>query len=210
MTRTLLATLLLLLAVPSLASAATLTTDRPCYIPGQPLRATGSGWAPGSAWSVTGAGLSGSGTADGAGAFAFNTQAPTVASSTKPRTLALVGNQDGTEVARTNIKVVSFLVDPKDPSGKPTGTTSWGFSGFTPGKPIFVHVKRGKKNYTEKAGKGDKPCGTLRTRLRRLPAVPPSQVSFGKYQVFVDNRRKFTKGGLQYKATITIFRTAAN
>lgn len=202
------ATAALVLAAPGLASAAQLTTDRQCYISTQPMTVSGTGWAAGSAWSVGGA-LDGSGTADGAGAFAFETRAPDAPSGTKPRTYSITGAQDGSQVARTSFRVVDFLVVPKDPSGKPTGTTSWGFSGFAPGKSIFIHVKRGRKTYTDRVGRGDNKCGTLKTRLRRLPAVPANKIGFGQYKVYVDNRRKFSKGGLQYRAKIDINRVPA-
>jgi hypothetical protein len=198
----------LMLAAPSAAGAATLRTNGDCYISGQRMSVGGTGWAPASAWSVFGGGITGSGTADSAGNFAFNTNAPTIAGgTTKPRKIQLVGNQDGSQVATTSFQVVNFLVRPRSVNGKPTSTTSWGFSGFIPGKAIFIHVKRGSKTYTQKAGKASRPCGTLRTRLRRLPAVPQKLIKYGKYKVFVDNRRKFKAGGLQYRATITIFKT---
>ncbi len=207
MLRALLAVATFSLLTVASASAATLTTDRLCYIPGQPMTISGAGWAAESAWGVSGPGVFGSGTADGAGAFAFNTQAPSVPTSPKPRKIRLTGEQDGTQVASGSFKVVSFLVRPKSTNGKPTGKTSWSFSGFAPKGKIFVHVKRGKRSWTQKAGKGDATCGTLKTRMRRLPAVPPKKISYGKYRVFVDNRRKFSKGGLQYRAAITIFKT---
>jgi len=212
MPRTLIAAIALLLAAPGLASAATLTTDRQCYVDvkGQQIGVTGTGWAPGSAWGVIGGSITESGTADAAGGFAFQTALPTIfGDGIKPQKVRLSGTQDGAEIASTSFKVVEFLVAPKDISGKPTGKTSWGFSGFTPSKAIYIHVRRGGKTYTDRVGKGDKVCGTLRTRLRRLPAVPPSKIRFGRYKLYVDNRPKFSKGGLQFPATIRIRRVPA-
>lgn len=208
MRRALPVALALTAASAATADAATLRTDRQCYIPGQPLTVSGSGWAPGSGWSVFGGGLDGSGTADGAGAFAFATEAPDIEQTTRPRTLTLAGSQDGAAVAKTTFKVVSFLVEPEKPDGRVTGRTSWSMSGFGPGQPIFFHVKRGKRAWTQKAGRGDRTCGTLTTRLRRLPAVPERHIGYGTYKLFVDNRRKLERGtGLQYRATITIERS---
>ena len=199
---------LIALAFPTATQAATLTTDRQCYVDadGQVMNVTGADFAAGAAWAVNGAGIDEAGTTDGAGAFGFNTAVPTIGGGIKPRQFTISATQDGAPAADTTFKVVNFLAMPASIQGRPTSSTSWGFSGFTPAKPIFVHVRRSGKVYTEKAGKGDRVCGTLQTRMRRLPAVPPDRIGYGKYQVYVDNRRKFRRGGLQYFATITIFR----
>jgi hypothetical protein len=193
------------LLVPAAAHGATLTTA-PCYYSQQSMQITGSGWGPATEYGVTGQGIDVAGTADDAGNFTdTNATAPNIsASGFRPQTFTLTGTQDGAEVASTKFKVVNFLVAPKSTNGKPTGKTTWRFSGFTPGKQIFIHVKRGSHVYTQKAGKGDSPCGTHKSRLRRLPAVPASKITYGKYKVYIDNRRAFKKGGLQYSATITI------
>jgi len=205
--RVLLAGPALALLIPGAAQAATLSTDQPCYVEREPMTISGSGWVPGSRWSVQADQIFAAGDADGAGAFSTLEPAPFLSSSgVKPKTFTLTGDQDGTEVASTTFKVVNFLVKPAKANGKPTKTTRWAFSGFLPGRKIYFHVKRGRKVYTEKAGRGDRTCGNLRTRVRRLPAVPASQIKFGTYKVIVDNRRKLRKGGRKYKARITVFR----
>lgn len=215
MTRAPLAVAGLLLVLPAAADAATLTTDRQCYVQAegangliqQTLTANGTGWVPNSTWGLSAEGIEASGPVDTAGNFTAAGNATAIDSARlQPQTFTLSGTQDGTEVATAEYSVVNFLVKPKSPDGNPTGTTSWWFGGFTPSKSIYVHVKRGKKVYTQKAGKGDETCGTLRKRLRRLPAVPSSKIEFGTYKIFVDNRRKFSKGGLQYRASIRIRR----
>lgn len=198
------------LAFPAASEAATLTTDRQCYVDaeGQVMNVSGAEWAPGSAWSVSGGGIDEVGTTDGAGAFAFNTDVPEIGDGAKPRTFKLSATEDGAQAAEVSFKVVNFLAAPASIRGRPTGKTAWSFAGFAPTRPIYVHVKRGGKVYTDKAGRGDRRCGTLKTRMRRLPAVPAKKIRYGTYKVFVDNRRKFKRGGLQYFATITIFRRA--
>ena len=193
--------------VPATAGAATLTTDLPCYVDSQPMTISGTGWPAGAPWDVQSEQVFAFGTTDAAGNFETTSEtAPIIpAIDTKVRTFTLTGQTGDQTLATTRFKVVNFLVKPKSSSGRPTGFTSWGFSGFLPGKAIYVHVKRGKRTWTQRAGKGSKPCGTLRSRLRRLPAVPPSQVRDGKYEVFVDNRKRLSKGGRQYRATVTIF-----
>lgn len=198
------------LALPAASDAATLTTDRKCYVDaeGQVMNVSGADWAPGSAWTVSGAGIDEVGTTDGAGAFAFNTDVPAIGDGARPRSFTLSATEDGAQAAEVSFKVVNFLAMPASIQGRPTGRTSWSFAGFRPARPIYVHVKRGGRVYSDRAGRGDRQCGTLKTRLRRLPAVPARKIRYGTYKVFVDNRRKFRRGGLQYFATITIFRRA--
>ncbi len=193
--------------LPATAGAATLATDRPCYIESQPMGITGTGWPAGAPWDVQTDQVFDFGTTDAVGNFvSTNETAPIIpAFDTKVRTFTLTGESGDQVLATTRFRVVNFLVKPKSPSGSPTGSTSWGFSGFLPGKAIYVHVRRGSRTWTERAGKGSRPCGTLRTRMRRLPAVPAGQVRDGAYTVFVDNRKRLSKGGRQYRATIRIF-----
>jgi hypothetical protein len=200
------------LIAPASASAATLTTDRPCYIQSQPMTITGAGWVPGSSWSVETDQLFDFGDADPAGNFvSTNETAPIVVGDTfKPKTFTLTGKQDNIDVATATFKVVDFIAQPKDGNGKPTGKTKWRFAGFNPGKTIYIHTRRGSKTYLTKVGKGDATCGTASKRLKRLPGVPASQIKNGEYKVFVDNRRKFAKSNgnfLQYSGEITIYNT---
>ncbi|MGI8623075.1 MAG: hypothetical protein ACR2NB_06225 [Solirubrobacteraceae bacterium] len=209
-TRAFVAGLLVAAFTPAAAAqAATLTTDSRCYVEGQSLTIAGSGWVPGTRWSVQGASVFDTNVADPLGNWLSTSQrAPIVPRETiKPTTVKLTGTQNGKEVAGASFKVVNFLVRPRAAHGKPTKKTSFGFSGFLPGKRIYVHVRRGSKTYTVRAGRGDRTCGTLRTRLRRLPAVPASRIHFGTYKVFVDNRRKLRHGGRQFRASIRIFKT---
>jgi hypothetical protein len=217
MTRALLVAAAAALLAPGVASAATLTADDDCYVQAetdhglvsQPIGLTGAGWAPSSAWSVTGEGFTASGTADAAGAFTSTDQrAPRIARRTpEPRTITLTGRQDGTDVASVTIQVVNFFVRPRSLKGDVTKRTTWNFSGFAKGKTIYVHVKRGRRVYTRRVGRAKGACGTLAKRLRKIPAVPPRRIRYGSYRVFVDQRRAFSRGGLQYPATITYSRT---
>jgi hypothetical protein len=196
------------LLVPAAAQGATLATNAPCYVEGQSMGITGTGWAPGSAWGVSSEGIAASGTTGAEGSFAVpGARAPEVFADTfKPQTFTLTGTQDGEAVATKDFQVVNFLVRPRSTSGKPTRKTTWVFSGFESRKRIYFHIKRGRRVYTQRIGRTKSPCGTLKKRMRRLPAVPASQIRDGRYKVFIDHRRGFKRGGYQYgPATITIF-----
>jgi hypothetical protein len=208
-TRTALAATAALALTPAAAHAATLTTA-PCVIERLPMTIQGTGWGPGSAWSVQATGIFDSGTADAAGNFISAPTAPTVGGDDdtfKPVKFTLTGQQDGQDVASTEFKVVDFLVRPNDPSGDPTKKTLWHFSGFTPGRRVYVHVRRKGKTYTQRAGVAKSPCGTLKKRLRRLPAWPKRKIAYGTYKIAIDSRKKYAptdNSYPQYTASITI------
>ena len=171
---------------------------------------------PGSSWSVQTTDpqnqIFDSGIADPAGNFTSTAErAPIVVGDTlTPKTFTLSGQQDGQEVATTQFQVVDFLVKPKDPSGKPNRKTRWRFSGFIPDQPIYVHVRRKGKTYTQRAGVAAAPCGTLSKRLNRLPAWPKNKIAYGTYKIAIDNRKQYAKTDgtyQQYTAKITIYKT---
>ncbi len=200
------------LIAPAAASGATIQTDLPCYLEGQPVGVAGTGWGPGTAWSYRADQIFASGTVEPTGNFLDSSQtAPIVPEdTTKATTVTLTGQQDGTDVASTTFQVVNLNVKLKDDSGKPTGKTKWSFSGFEPSKPIYVHVRRKGKTYTAKAGASSAPCGILTKRLRRLPAWPAKKIAYGKYKIAVDNRKAYGKPKGQYNqftASITVFPT---
>ena len=193
------------LVAPAGAHAATLTTTGACFVEGQTFGIAGEGWTPGSNWAVTFADTTKSGTAPD-GTFAIeDAVAPEVEADTpKPRTFTITGTENGATVATTTFQVVNFLMKPRKPDLRAARKTTWVFSGFLPGRRIYFHVKRGRRVYTRRIGRTAAPCGTLKKRMRLLPAVPRRKIRSGAYRVFADHRRTFSKGGYQFSATITI------
>lgn len=191
-------------AVPAAASAAAVQTDLPCYLRSQAVNVAGQGFAPGAFVTANGSGFTSSGTADAAGNFGGQGTAPFVDSDRKsPKTVTLTAS-DGTNTAQASFKVVSGGAKWKG-SGNPRSTVKWTFLGLTPGQPIYVHVRKGSKTIkTTRVGKAGGVCGTATKRLRRFP-VRASQVRNGNYKIFVDNRKTFSRGGLQYGYTYTVF-----
>jgi hypothetical protein len=54
-----------------------------------------------------------------------------------------------------------------------TEKTSWSFSGFMPGQPIYGHyLYKGKEVALARFGRAQPPCGTLKVRARLYPATP--------------------------------------
>ena len=198
----------LLAAAP--ASAATLTTDKPCYVERTPVTYTGAGFTPGANWFIEAQAVYANGMVAPDGSFSIAQAAPLNANeNTRAKSFSVDGYEetsDGNVVRATaTYKIVSLLVQLARGAGNPTGTTKWGFSGFRPGKAIFVHVKRGSHVWTQRAGRGNQPCGILHKRLRRLPAVPSGSIRSGKYKVQIDNHRRLRKQGLRYTFTYRIY-----
>lgn len=196
---------------PASAGAATLATDLPCYVERQAMTLTGAGWAPDSAFAVEGERIAASGFADPLGAWSATVAAPgTRGRSTRPRTQALTGLQDGAPVASTSVRTVDFAVDPQGPrAGAPTARRRVRFSGFQPGRRIYVHVRRegAKRVRTQRIGRAQSPCGTLARRLRRLPAVPAAAIRFGEYTIAFDSRRRYAQSTRpQFVSTTTLVR----
>lgn len=192
--------------VPAGASAAAVTTDLPCYLPGLPVTFAGSAFTPAAPFSVSGTGIFASGTVDAAGNATASTTAPSLSSSRRsPKTVAYQAT-DGANTIPGSFKVVNGGAK-WDGSGNPRGTVKWSFGGLTPGQPVYVHVRRDSKTVkTTRAGKAGGVCGTASKRLKRLP-VDSADVRNGTYKVFVDSRKKFTKGGLQYGYSYRVFTT---
>lgn len=202
------------LLAPAAAQGATLTTDLPCYVEKQAMTVTGADWAAGSAFSLAGDSIAATGTADALGGWSADVTAPpTPGRSTRPRTVVLTGDQDGAPVATTTFRTIDFLVDPQgSSSGRPTSSRIVRFSGFQPGRRIYLHVKRrgAKRVYTRVVGRPKAPCGTFRRRLRRLPAIPASKIRFGRYTIAFDSRRRYSKRTLpQFVFNLTIVRQSA-
>jgi hypothetical protein len=193
------------LAAPGLSQAATLTADRSCYGPGQTIVLTGAGFTPSGlvALSTEGQQL-GTGPADAAGGFRVGLPAPVV--SAKKRTDDFLAT-DQTDLALTAtapvlISSLDVLVKPaKSPPAKKRRINA---RGFTTGKTLWAHVRRGKKRRNVKIGKLKKPCGTLSVKKRLFAPDAP----VGVYQVQFDSKRTYsssTRPSVSY--VVEVFKT---
>ncbi|MTD43930.1 hypothetical protein GKE82_06330 [Conexibacter sp. W3-3-2] len=191
------------------ASAAVIATDRPCYVENQPMLIGGQQFAPNSNYTVKTDQLFAFGNADAAGNWLSNTEtAPIVVKrTTVPQPFTLTATQDGVEVATAQFNVVNLLVTLASTRGRPTGRTTWRVSGFTPGQSVYVHVRRGGKTLRNvRLGRADAPCGRLTTKQRRLPGISSRTLRRGTYDLYVDNKRTFSRSTRpQYRSSVTVF-----
>jgi hypothetical protein len=182
---------LLGLALPAGAQAATLSVQQTCFVSGADARVVGTGYTPGALVRLEGTDLSGSATADAAGNI-DTTVRPYLTGGNRvtPKTFTLTASEGGAPLASVSFPVVGdlFMVD-ANLNGPPSSTVRWRFAGFQPGKPVYGHYRFGGRtirNYRFGVAKG--PCGTLTARARRLP----TKVRYGTWKLKFDSRRSYS------------------
>jgi hypothetical protein len=194
----------LALAVPAVgtasASAATINVTKTCYVnanPGQgaPIAVVGSGFTPGDTIAIQGSGVSGTATASPSGQIVVSTSGPTL-TTTGPaaQTFTLSATDQTTfsgTLATTTVTMANLSVATKPVVAKPTRKVTWQFSGFTPGKTIWIHYLRKRAVSRMSFGKANGPCGLLTAKRKFYPGGHPH---FTKYTVVIDQVKRYSKG----------------
>jgi hypothetical protein len=200
--------LTLALAIPATANAATVAPVAPCvrYIPGlSTLGVTSSGWAPNAALTFkVGDAQVGTGTADAAGNF--TTPAENYFSPPAPKGnlegMTLSAEDGAGGVATAPMKIVRLTVAVPD-RARPSQRVKYRAFGFTPGKRLYLFVRRGKQTkgrfYLGKP-KGD--CGIVTKRLRYMPL---KSWTTGTYEYWFGHSKTYSKKTriTGYQITIT-------
>ena len=196
---------LVALAGPASASAATLsvTPQKRCYSSGESVNLIGTGFSPLATASVT---------RDGSPLGALSTNADgvfngvlTVAQTSGRKTKTYTARDDvvSTLTASTQITVSAVRVDLSPPNGAPGRRMSVKASGFSTGKTLWAHVKKGKSKRTLKIGPLSGACGGLKTRRRLLP----QNAALGLHTIQFDTFRRYNpKQPVRYRYTIDVTR----
>lgn len=181
------------------ASAATLAVTRPCFVnvnagKGATIGVIGTGFTPGDTIEITGTGVFATATASPQGGILLATQGPilsTAGPAVQSFTLTAndqtsgAGNQATTAVTMANLAVAT------NPSvAKPTRKVTWHFSGFTPGRTIWVHYLRKRVVNRMSFGRAHGACGTLTAKRKFYPGGHPH---FTKYTVVLDQVKRYTR-----------------
>lgn len=187
-------------AAAAQASAATLAVSAPCYVnvnsaKGAPIDITGTGYTPGDMILVQGNAVSGTTTAGPNGSINLVTTGPILPFSGPGSGSTTLTSQDETSgaanLAQTAVTVANFSVDTQPSVAKPSRKVTWRFSGFRPGRSIYVHyLRKGKVLARMAFGRAHGPCGTLKTHDRFYPGGHPH---YSKYQVVFDQVKRYTK-----------------
>jgi hypothetical protein len=194
-------------AVAGTAQAATLTMTpvKACYLAGDKVTATGTGFTAGN-----GVGFSIDGTsigqlfADPAGSVAADVTLG-VMKGVKTHTLTATDTMNPALTASTSYTGTTLHIDvtPKHAkAGKKLRIKGYGLLG---GKKVYMHV-RGPHHYRSdtKVAKTKAPCGTFKIHRR----IVPSGARPGKYTVLFDAKKKFSKKTApQTGGTLTVTKT---
>jgi hypothetical protein len=177
------------LAVPSAASAASLTVSpqKRCYSAGESVNLMGAGFSPLASSSITRDGsLLGSLDTDANGAF---NGVLTLAqdSGRKTKTYTATDDANSATTASAQITVSSVRVKLQPEHGAPGRVMKITANGFTTGKTLWAHIRRGKSKRNLKLGKLKGSCGGLVTRRRLLPR----DAAFGVHTIQFDTFRRY-------------------
>jgi hypothetical protein len=190
--------------VAAQASAATLSVNQPCFvntvtkrtIRPAPMVVTGSGYAPGDSVTITSSDGSVNTVtqASPSGTIGIQIGAPTpflrLPGSEAVALTASDHNANGTITGGTFLKTTYLNVATVPSTARPSRKVTWYFSGFRPGRPIYVHyLYRGHQVAMVRFGRAKGVCGLLRTRARFFPGGQRYQ----RYGLQFDDAKRYSK-----------------
>jgi len=190
---------LVALLAPAAARAGTVALDKPCYVEGEAIVATGSGFSPNAQLTLTssaGGEPFPSAVTDAAGAFTTRLTAPAPktlgarASDVTQTTLTAVDPLNGTLNTATPFQLANFAVD-RGRTHDPRAVRTWYFSGFPTGSTIYGHFRRaGKTQANYRFGKATGACGLLHARAR---GIPVAHLKTGTWTIQVDTAKTYKR-----------------
>ena len=193
-------------AVPATASAAGVVAGQRCARSGTPsFNLITSGWAPGASLTIHLGSLTDAVTADAAGVFSTAGSPLTAPLLSHPgvRTLSLTVTDGVTTAGPVATKVVRRGV--RVPArAKPADVVRYRAYGFPPGKPLYLHIRRGGATKgTFRIGRAGGACGLVSRRLRYMPL---RRWSAGSYVYWFSNGRRFRASRTLYGYRVDIYR----
>jgi hypothetical protein len=195
----------LALAAPATASAATLSANKPCYGPGEKIVLSGGGYTPNGEVAISASGRQlGVTTANGVGEITASTGAPVIKGKHRVDLYTAVDQIDLSIGARFPVHVSSLNVKVTPKNGNPAKAKRIVARGFTTGKVLWAHVRRGKAKRNVKIGKLKSACGILDVKRKLFPA----DAKDGLYNVSFDTKRTYSaKKRPQVSFLVTVFHT---
>jgi hypothetical protein len=193
------------LAAPATAPAATLSVDRGCYGPGEEVAFTGVGFTSNGpvALSVGGQQL-GVGTVNAVGEFEVSLGAPDIRAKKRTDLFTATDQTDLSLTANVPVHLTSLNVNVTPKNGNPGKAKRVVARGFTSGRVLWAHIRRGKNKRNVKIGKLRGACKTLDVKRKLFPA----DAKDGLYTVHFDSKRKYSsKTAPQVSFQVVVFRT---
>jgi hypothetical protein len=193
------------LMAPVTASAATLSVNKNCYGPGERVDFSGVGFTPSGpvALSVGGRQL-GVGAANSVGEFSVSIGAPEIKGKRRTDFYTATDQTDLSLTAGVPVHLTSLNVNVTPKNGNPAKAKRIVARGFTTGKVLWAHVRRGKAKRNVEVGKLKGACRTLDVKRKLFTA----DAKDGVYSVQFDTKRKYSaKTVPQVGFLVTVFRT---
>jgi hypothetical protein len=203
------ATAALAFAAPAAASAAELTVEpqKSCYGHGEAVKLTGTGFSPNAEVAITRDGQplgeDSSAFTDASGTFSGTLR---LRESSGKRTSTYVATDTivPTLTASTQLTVSAVNVTMGPANGPPHRLLTIKASGFTLGKTLWAHVRKGQFKRNVKIGSLKRACHVLRAKQRLLPRGAET----GTYKIQFDTFRKFKARRAQFvRYELRVFRT---
>lgn len=192
------------------AAAATLSSDRACYIERQDMGLIGAGFTAAGPVNISGPQIALSGSANPDGTLSATAKAPLLGTVKPTSRTITISAQDSTTSAVVPLKIQVTTAAFATSTGfkSPRAVRTWKFSGLfqNPGKPIYGHFRhRGRTYANYRFGVPKGPCGKL---TRRAPGIPARNVPSGLWTVQVDFRRTYSaKASPRLSGTTTVITT---
>lgn len=187
--RSVLLTLTALGALPATAGAASVSTDRPCYTPGEPVAVALSGFTPGGDPLDVRVNddVAGEAAIDPAGTAALTVRAVRGA---PPQPVTLRVQDSLTVLAETTFRVNVPVVEMSPTRAKPASRVTYTATGFAGKGPVYLHVVRGGRALrTVRLGTPPAACGEV---VARIPQIPlGGRVTKGAYRLQFDTSASY-------------------
>ena len=206
-------------ALPGVASAATFTSVKPCYVslPGpnpvvEQIRLTGNGFAPNvpadidvdGSRQLSGAPVDGAGVLGADPASPVQVPSPFIASGDRP--FQIVATQNGAPAATADSRVTALNVGLSPSRARPSRKVTFRGRGFTGEGKVYAHYRfrnrtRKTVTFTPKGA-----CGEFTAKKRQIPVPNPGT---GNWTVQFDQQKKYssTPSSVFVRLTIRVTRT---
>lgn len=193
------------LAAPVAADAASLSVNKSCYGPGEAVKFSGGGYTANGPVAVSVGGQQlGTTTANPVGEIAVTLPAPNIDGKERTDTFTATDQTNIALVATAPVRLSALNVKVTPRNGDPTKAKRVVARGFTTGRTLYAHVRRGKAKRNVKIGRLKGACHAL--DVKRKLFLPNAQA--GIYNVQFDTKRKYsskTKPNVSF--LVTVFHT---
>jgi len=195
----------LALVAPVTASAATLSVNKSCYGPGEKITFSGGGFTPSGPVALTLNGRQlGIGSANPVGEFEVSTAAPSIKGKRRTDLYTATDQTDLALTAGVPVHLTALNVKVTPQNGNPSKEKRVVARGFTTGKVLWAHVRRGKAKRNVRVGELKGACRTLDVERKLFL----DNAKDGLYNVQFDTKRKYSaKTVPQVSFLVTVFHT---